>query len=165
MTALALSKLQLLLSTWNWRRMEILIFPLLFRLMIWSGYFDSLLYEEQHLGWRDLPFALNKQPFDGFRVSHLWFWKQSQVIIYRQLCFCWVLFFVGFFLDSIYKDLTYFLGKFWAHIKYSSDHRGGTAGAPVSDLYSIHFKLIVSPFAIELNTFFHACFPENRSEY
>lgn len=55
--------------------------------------------------------------------------------------------FVVFFLDSIYKDLTYFLGKFWAGIEYSSDLEEARR-APVSDLYSIHYELIVSPLQL-----------------
>lgn len=127
-------------------------FPIAVQTYMWSGYFDSRLNEEQHLGWRDLLFALNKQPFDGLGVSPAVL-KAVANDAYRQLRFCWVWFVLGF-LDSIYKDLTYFLGQFWAHIKSAVITEEGQQGAPVPDLYSIHFKLIVSPFAIELNTFF-----------
>lgn len=151
-TALGLSKLEFIVSKWNWRRMEILIFPLLFRLMVWSGDFDSLINEEQYLGWRGSFFALNKQPFDGLGVSPV-VGKAVTSDNLQTAVFLLGFGFCCFFLDSIYKDLTYFLGKFWADIKYSSDVEEASR-APVSDLYSIHFELIVSPLQLNWVLFF-----------
>lgn len=130
MTAIGLSKLKLILSYMNWRRRKILIFPLLFRLNDLKWGFWSLLNEEQHLGWRDSLFALNKQHFDGLGVSPA---VLKAVTILADSCvFVGCCFLLFFSLDSIYKDLTYFLGKFWAGIKYSSKGRGEAAGSPCS---------------------------------
>lgn len=104
--------------------MKILIFPLLFRLMFEVGILTHA------LGVRGLAFCFEQTTFGrGVSPAVLKAVKNDNL---QTAAFCWVLFFVGFFLDSIYKDLTYFLGKFWARIKYSSDHRGRRAGSSCS---------------------------------
>lgn len=130
-------------------------FPMLFRLKVWSGDFDSLLNEEQHLGWRGSLFALNKQPFDELGVSPV-IGKAVTSDNLQTAVFLLGFGFCCFFLDSIYKDLTYFLGKFWAGIKHSSDVEepaGPLLLTCTDSLWAGCFS-----FAIELSTFFSCMF-------
>lgn len=118
--------LELLLSPWHWRRMEILIShccsdlrfevgvltPCSLRNTTWEG--------TRSLLWTNNPLMDLGSLTCASESSHKWLPADRCVFVEFR--------FLLVFLDSIYKNLTCFLGKFWARIKYSSDHRGGTQG-------------------------------------
>lgn len=137
--------------------MKISYFFIAVQFIVWGGFFDSLFNEEKNAwggrgSWdfiRDFSFLIN-QTFWRFGVLIC---KVLEAVTSET---CYKVVFLGFFLDSIYKNLILISqgnsGFPQSTIIIREKEWAGLVLA--TELYSIHRRLIFFPFAIELNTFF-----------
>lgn len=160
-TALGLSKLEFILSKWNWRRTEILIFRCCSDLRFEVGILTPCLVRNNTWGegarfllWTHSP-LMDLAPC-GWESSH----KRQPADSCVLVGFGFVVFFSGQYLQGSDLFPREILG--WHRVQQWS--RGGPQG---SCFWPVQYSLWADcfSFAIKLSTFFHACFPENRSEY